>query len=207
MVTADETVDNTASSIQVNIFGGAEKTRMTRAAALHLYRLLQRYSWCLASNDYVRRWMQFWPSISSAERVLIVRTVKANCGGQFGRRMLIANMPADFEYFEFDVTPVPIPAEVEREYAALLSSYFDAYAGAPSARDWVRARCRKEFAFLSAVGALERVFGAGAWVCPERARVQCQAAYMENGWDNASALNNATAISKCLFWFYESWEA
>ncbi|NTB05905.1 hypothetical protein [Agrobacterium tumefaciens] len=192
------------SPIHVQIFEGRGKSRMTRNAALHLYRLLQRYSWCLAVNDYVPRWVEFWPGLTSIERALLVYTVKTHCGGEFGRRLSVSNLPADFEQFEGDTRALPINSLVEREFLMLLEEHGEAVGGNREIRRWISQTCSAAYQTLEALHGLDKVFGANSWICPHKARSQCHAIYLAAGRTVEAADKASAAIEKALFGFYEN---
>jgi hypothetical protein len=192
--------------LSVQIFRRMPKSRMSRPAALHLFRLLQRYRWCLAVEEYVPRWTGFWPRISAVERTILVHTVKAHCAGEFGRRLLVANLPADFEQFESDTRVLPITPDIEREFLCLLEHFGAQVGGNREMRAWVSEACQAEYAYLEAISALDSVFGCKAWVCPHHARAQCYSAYVGTGRATDISDQSAAAIEKALFGFYESCE-
>lgn len=195
-----------AAPLLVQVFRRMPKSRMSRPAALHLFRLLQRYRWCLAVEDYAPRWTGFWPKISALERTILVHTVRAHCGGEFGRRLMVSNLPADFEQFESDTRTVPITPQVEREFFSLLEHFGAQVGGNRELRMWVKEACPAEYAYLEAVSALDSVFGHRAWVCPHKARTYCYSAYLGTGRGTAISDKSAAAIEKALFGFYESCE-
>lgn len=195
-----------SSPIQVQVFPGAAKSLMSRGAALHLYRLLQAYGWCLAVDDYASRWAGFWPRLKPVERVLLIFTVKAHCEGEFGRRIVVAKLPVDFEFFESDTRSVELTSEVEREFEELLDGYCAGIAGNTQIRAWVAAVCPVEYGVIDRAGELERVFGGRAWVCPNQLRTRCATVLRENGIGEWHAARGAAAVEKSLFGFYEGCE-
>lgn len=195
--------DRGFSPLQVQVFPQQPKSTMSRASALHLFRLLQRYDWCLSVSDYAGRWADFWPTLSSAERVILVYTVKAHCGGEFGRRMVIANLPVDFEYFEADTRPTELTYGIAQEFECLLEDFCNAVAGNQCIRDWVAEACPSEFVQIRAAGFLNQVFGTRAWVCPEQIRFRSTDVLRAQGLGQWEAAAGAAAMEKALFGFYE----
>jgi hypothetical protein len=191
------------SPLQVQVFPGAAKSVMSRAAALHLYRLIQQYGWCLAVDDFASRWSCFWPRLKAVERAILVYTVKTHCDGQFGRRMVVSKLPVDFEPFESDTRPAELTPEVEHEFEQLLEAYCALVAGNDKIRAWVKASCPAEYEFVERSGALDRVFGARAWVCPDQLRARCADVLRENGIGGLLAARGAARVEKALFGFYE----
>lgn len=200
-------VDRHFLPIQVQVFYGAAKSLMSRGAALHLYRLLQQYGWCLAVDEYEVRWAGFWPRLKPVERAMLVHTVKSHCEGEFGRRIIVAKLPVDFEPFESDTRPAELTAEVEHEFERLLEEHCATVAGNGQIRAWVKSTCPVEYDFVERSGALDRVFGARAWVCPDQLRRRCADALRENGIGEWHAARCAAAVEKALFGFYEGCEA
>ena len=196
------------SHVRVRALPGREPVEMSRDAALHVFRLLQRYNWCLESLDsYQARWATFWPEISAAERLLLVLLVSANCEGQFGRRVLAFNPPVDFERFENDVTPSALTTGVEGELSRVLAQYYGRMGGREQIQDWLRTECPKEFALLASVGGLDRVFNGADWVEPARARRECATIFRGCGWDQAGADALAATLERALMSFYKTREA
>ena len=200
-------VERRSSPINVQVFPGVEKCPMSRSAALHLYRLLQQYGWCLAADDYATRWTGFWPRLKPVERAMLIYTVKSHCKGEFGRRLVIEKLPVDFEPFESDYRAAELTADVEHEFETLLEDYCATVAGNKHIRAWVKAACPAEFAVIVRTGALQRVFGEGAWVCPNQLRARCADVLREGGLDEWHAARSAAAVEKALFGFYERCEA
>lgn len=191
------------SPLQVQVFPAAAKSLMSRGAALHLYRLIQQYGWCLAVDDFASRWSCFWPRLKPVERAILISTVKTHCDGQFGRRMVVSKLPVDFEPFESDTRSAELTVEVEREFEQLLEAYCAVVAGNDKIRAWVLSSCPAEYELVERMGALERVFGTGAWVCPDQLRSRCADVLRESGVGELHATRGAARVAKALFGFYE----
>ncbi|TCK31936.1 hypothetical protein B0G84_9051 [Paraburkholderia sp. BL8N3] len=193
--------------ISVRVLPGLDAVQMSRAAALHLYMLLQRYNWCLSSaNDYRARWAEFWPARKPVERALLVLFVTANNGGEFGRRMVAVDAPLEFEAFELLPNVAPASPVVAREFDALLALHYSRLADQADICDWLRRRCPKEFALLVSIGGLSPAFRNGR-LDPEHVRQSSRARFIECGWDTKGASALATAIFRHLMWFYKTKEA
>jgi hypothetical protein len=180
---------------------------MSRDAALHLFRLLQRYNWCLSNVEgYRGRWAMFWPVIKPVERALLVLFVAANCGGQFGRRMVSVDAPVAFEPFEGVTKFVPLSGVVAREFETILRLHYGRLGDRSDICEWLCRQCPKEFALLVSVGGLEPTLGDTA-IDPEHVRRSSRDRFIECGWDRKGASAIATALSKHLLWFYKTKEA
>jgi hypothetical protein len=207
MVSHEVVADRYASPIHVQVFSGAAKSIMSRGAALHLYRLLQQYSWCLAVDDYAVRWAGFWPRLKPVERVILVHTIKAHCDGEFGRRLIVVKFPVDFEFFEDDTRHTQLTVEVEQEFERLLEEHCSVVAGNEIVREWISVSCPTEYEVFERAKALGRVFGTGAWVCPERVGLRSVEVLRECGADHWTAARSAAAVEKAMFGFYEGCSA
>jgi hypothetical protein len=191
----------------VRVLPGLDPVRMSREAALHLFRLLQRYNWCLSDVEgYRGRWASYWPVIKPVERALLVLFVTANCGGQFGRRLVAVDAPVDFERFENVADVVPFSARIAREFEAILALHYGRLGDRRDICDWLRSRCPKEFALLVSVGGLSPAPGADV-IDPERVRQSSRERFIECGWDRKGASAVATALQRHLLWFYRTREA
>jgi hypothetical protein len=113
----------------------------------------------------------------------------------------------DFEPFESDIRPAELSREVEREFEELLEAYCAAVAGNSEIRAWVKAACPFEYATIERVGAVDRVFGSGAWICPDQLGERCVDALLDGGCDRWRAAQGAASVEKALFGFYERIEA
>lgn len=193
--------------IHVQVFPGAAKSLMSRSAALHLYRLLQQYGWCLAVREYARRWSSFWPRLKPVERAILIATVKSHCEGEFGRRLVVSSLPVDFEPFESDTRPAKLTSGVECEFEQLLEGHCAANGGNHNIRNWIKASCSREYELVERSGALEQVFGSGAWICPDQLRARCVNVLREQGADEWHAQHTASVVEKALFGFYERCES
>ena len=180
---------------------------MSREGALHLFRLLQRYNWCLSSDAYRTRWAAFWPVVKPVERMLLVLFVTANCGGDFGGRMVAVEPPVDFEPFEHDASPALLTPRVAAEFEALLSIHYGRLGQPADVYEWLRLRCPKEFSLLVSVGGLGRTFGDDGWFEPERVRAACRDVFVDCGWDAKGAASIASVLSRHLLWFYKTKES
>jgi hypothetical protein len=191
------------SPLLVQVFPHAGKSLMSRGAALHLYRLLQQYGWCLSVVDYASRWTGFWPRLKPVERVVLIYTVKAHCDGEFGRRVVVSNLPVDFEFFESDTRPAELTDEVQSEFECLLEGYCAKVGGNQQIREWVEKVCPAEYQEIDAAGAMDRVFGNNAWVCPDQLGARSAILFRELGFDERWIAQACAAIEKALFGFYE----
>lgn len=189
--------------IHVQVFPGAEKSLMSRGAALHLYRLLQQYAWCLAVDDYAIRWVTFWPSLKPVERAILIHTVKSHCDGEFGRRLVVAKLPVDFEFYESDTRSPELAADVESEFEGLLEEHSAIAGGNDQIRSWVADACPVEYNQFVHAGALDRVFGTAAWVCPSQLRARSLEILRQNGTSEWYAACSAAAVEKAVWGFYE----
>ncbi|MGP8437780.1 hypothetical protein ACT2FY_38815 [Paraburkholderia fungorum] len=193
--------------IGVRVLPGLEAVQMSRAAALHLYMLLQRYNWCLSSvNEYRARWAEFWPSRQPVERALLVLFVMANNGGEFGRRLVAVDAPVEFEAYELVQKVAPASPSIAGEFDALLALHYNRLGDQADICDWLQRWCPKEFALLVSIGGLSPALGSGR-LDPEHVRQSSRACFIECGWDRKGASAIATALFKHLMWFYKTKEA
>ncbi|NLP65516.1 hypothetical protein [Paraburkholderia sacchari] len=193
--------------VSVRVLPGHDPVQMSREGALHLFRLLQRYNWCLSNVEgYRSRWATYWPAIKPVERALLVLFVTANCGGQFGRRMVAVDAPVEFERFEYVPDVAPLSARIAREFQAILTLHYGRLGDRKDICDWLHSRCPKEFALLVSVGGLSPALGADV-IDPESVRKSSRERFIECGWDRKGASAIATALSKHLLWFYKTREA
>lgn len=191
----------------MRVLPGLDAVEMSREAALHLFQLLQRYNWCLSNVEgYRMRWASYWPAIKPVERAVLVLFVSANCGGQFGRRMVAVDAPVEFERFEHVPEVAPLNAKIAREFEAILALHYGRLGDRADICDWLRSRCAKEFALLVSVGGLSPAFGVDV-IDPERVWQSSRERFIECGWDRKGASTIATALSKHLLWFYKTREA
>ena len=145
------------------------KVELDRGAALHLYRLLQRYNWCLA-DDSLResRWRRFWRGIALVERVLLSHFVKAHCGGRLGVRVRVEKPPVDFEQFEDDPSPVQITPAVEHEFRRVLDDFYKRLLPTTAVKEVWRRRCPEQLAVLEASGLTDTILSpATPWVADD----------------------------------------
>jgi hypothetical protein len=193
--------------VTVRVLPALEPVRMSRDAALHLFRLLQRYNWCLSNVEgYRGRWATFWPVIKPVERALLVLFVTANCGGQFGRRMVAVDAPVAFEPFAGVSDVVPLSGAVAREFETILTLHYGRLGDRSDICDWLRRHCPKEFALLVSVGGLAPTLG-DAGIDPEHVWRSSRDRFIECGWDKKGASALATALFKHLLRFYKTKEA
>lgn len=193
--------------IGVRVLPGLDAVQMSRAAALHLYMLLQRYNWCLSSIDQYRvRWTKFWPSRKPVERALLVLFVTANNGGEFGRKLVAVDAPVEFEAFELSPNVAPARPAILKEFDALLALHYSRLGDPADICEWLRRRCPKEFALLVSIGGLSPTLGNGR-LDPEHVRQSSRARFIECGWDRKGASAIATALFRHLMWFYKTKEA
>lgn len=196
------------SHVKVKVLPGRKPVEMTRDAALHLFKLLQRYNWCLESlESYQTRWTTFWPRISAMERLLLVLLVSANCDGQFGRRVVAIESPVDFERFEGDARPWGLSDMIGSELSRVLAQHYDQFSDRAQIQDWLRIECPKEFALLVAVGGVDRALpDTGGWLEPSVLRHEGTAAFRGCGWDEKGANAIAARLERALMSFYKSKE-
>ena len=196
------------SQVRVRVLPGREPVEMTRDAALHLFKLLQRYNWCLESlESYQTRWATFWPRISAKERLLLVLLVSANSDGQFGRRVVAIESPVDFERFEGDARPWGLTDMIGSELSRVLAQHYGQFNDRAQIQDWLRIECPKEFALLVAVGGIDRALpDTGRWLEPSVLRHEGTAAFRGCGWDEQGADAIAARLERALMSFYKSKE-
>lgn len=196
------------SHVKVKVLPGREPVEMTRDAVLHLFRLLQRYNWCLESlESYQTRWATFWPRISAVERLLLVLLVSTNCDGQFGRRVVAIEAPVDFERFEGDARPCGLTDTIGSELSRVLAEHYGQFSDRAQIQDWLRIECPKEFALLAAVGGVDRALPVtGRWLEPSVLRHEGTAAFRGCGWDEKGADAIAATLERALMSFYKSKE-
>lgn len=158
--------------VTARLFAGAAKVEMNRGAALHLFRLLQRYNWCLADVGMQEaRWRQFWRSITSVERTLLCHFVRAHCGGRIGVRMRVEKPPVDFELYEDDPSPVSISPSTEAEFRRVLDGFYRELLSPAEVKAAWKRRCPREFAVLEANDQADAVLApATRWVADEMER-------------------------------------
>lgn len=191
---------------QVSVCGvpGLERLAMARPAALHLYRLLQRYNWCLQdSAQYVWRWAEFWPRISVIERKVLRLVVCAHCNGRFGLRLRAMNMPVDFEPFEGNVKPVVMTENVAREFRRVLSSHYARLVTANEIRQRWTHRRPDEYALVSARGIVEELLEDERGLHPDLVHERCKQALVGDGMRVEDAEKVAGALSIDLEWFFQ----
>jgi hypothetical protein len=193
--------------IRVKMFAGQEPVTVGRRTALHLFRLVQRYNWCLESVDtYRHRWSGFWPALRLLERMAIVKFVSANCDGEFGRRMVVCQPPVDFEGSEGDHRAHALTQEVEADLSRVLGIHYGKVASHEQVHEWLVNACPKEMALVTSVGGVARVFGNREWFEPERVARDCAALFMECGWDQVGATVMSGAVQHALLCVYKSME-
>ncbi|KAA0178840.1 hypothetical protein FX016_23190 [Cupriavidus gilardii] len=193
--------------VAVRVFPKHPPIEMTRAAALHLFRLLQRYNWCLAEKDYRSRWSRFWPRIQSVERVLLVLFIKASCNGQFGRRLVAIEPPVDFERYVDNTDVAALTPLVGDEFGHLLATYYNKLGAREELYAWLKKDCPKEFGLLMASKPLRSIFGEGAWVDPEVLYGKCERAFRSDGWEHDSASALAMTLARSVLAFFAVQEA
>ncbi|MDH0342059.1 hypothetical protein [Chromobacterium haemolyticum] len=117
---------SSSDRVMIRIYPGTDLlVEMERPAALHLYRLLQRHNWCLSEPEhYADRWRKFWRKISFVERAMLSNFVMANCQGEFSRRLIITDPPADFLSYQDDHRPVALNDAVNSELRKLLHVFY-----------------------------------------------------------------------------------
>jgi len=144
--------------VTARLFAGAGKVELNRGAALHLFRLLQRYNWCLADVGVQEsRWRQFWRGITAVERTLLSHFVKAHCGGRIGVRMRVDKPPVDFELYEDDPRPVQMSSAIEAEFRRVLDGFYRVLLSPAEVKDAWKRRCPREFAVLEASDRIDSV--------------------------------------------------
>lgn len=189
-VVKEKAIEPTSFPVTARLFAGAAKVEMERGAALHLYRLLQRYNWCLADADLCEsRWRRFWRGIDGVERTLLCHFVKAHCGGQIGVRVRIEKPPVDFEVFEGDPSPAPISPSIEGEFRRVLDVFYRGLLTPIEVKEAWKRRCPQEYTVLEASGQTDMVLAPAArWVADDMER------------QISTALVVATATSDCAQW-------
>lgn len=186
----ERTIEPASFPVTVRLFAGTTKVEMKRGAALHLYRLLQRYNWCLADADLREsRWRRFWRGIGGVERTLLCHFVKAHCGGRVGVRVRVEKPPVDFEVFEGDPSPVPMSPAIEVEFRRVLDGFYRGLLTPTEVKDAWKRRCPQEYAVLEASGQADVVLAPTTpWVADDMER------------QIGTALAVATAPSNCAQW-------
>lgn len=182
------------SYVRVRALPSHAPVSMSRAAALHLFQLVQRYNWCLSGADYRARWSGFWPRVASVERLLLVLCIRANCAGVFGSRIAMVESPVDFEVHDGGNEPLPLTAEVAVEFRALLELHYGRLGSPDDLYAWLSRECPKEFDLVLSISAQQRVFGHARWFDVDLVKAKCRQSLQRYGWD----YNVATAIAITL---------
>jgi hypothetical protein len=193
--------------VRVRMFAGREPVTVSRGTALHLFRLVQRYNWCLESVEtYRARWAGFWPALKLLERMAIVKFVSANCSGEFGRRLVVNQPPVDFEGSVGDYRAYALTVEVEADLSRVLGMHYGKVANREQVQEWLVSVCPKEMALLASLDGIDKVFGGREWFEPEAVSSACAAVFMACGWDQVGAEVRSGAVQHALLFFYKSRE-
>lgn len=208
MVTMCESSEKPFSTVSVSVLPRHAQLVVTRKAALHLYRLLQRYNWCLKEQPHYReRWAGFWPNISAIERKLLTLLILANCGGVFGSRMQAINVPVDFEPFEEDARPVGLTSDIAAEFRRILTLHYARLATPGEIRQRWLERRPKEYALLVSLGVIDGIVTDDAiGLHPDLIGERAKSAYLAGGWCETSAGEMSGALALELEWFFNSKE-
>lgn len=112
------------STITVHALPNTDGVAMCLDAAVHLYRLLARYNWCLASPDEFRqRWSMFWPKLRWCERAMVRLCLVAQGDKRVGHK-LRTNCPIEGMDASKDHRPQQIAAHVEAEFNRVLGTFY-----------------------------------------------------------------------------------
>lgn len=175
------------SLLMVNIFPGRERVGISRAAAVHLYRLIQRYNGCLRdTRHYALRWMGFWPQLTRLERTVLALCIRANTGCAPGRRLQILAAPVFLEPLENNCQPQPLAPAVEVEFRRVLSAYYQTLVTADEIQhSWI-SNCPKEAGVLRALDLVDPLL-VECGIDAERIELRCAALLIARGWSFADA--------------------
>ena len=175
-----------------------------RKAALHLFRLLQRYNWCLREQLlYRKRWQMFWPHISPIERKLLRLFIMANCKGHFGNRFQATDVPVDFEPFLEDNRTVELSPDIAAEFRRILSLHYTRLATPAEIQQHWFDQCHDEYALLMSIGGLDKIL---VDLHPDWVGNRLHTTFLAGGWGETSARQMANTLSLTMEWFLNSKE-
>lgn len=185
--------------VRVKLFPQHEFVTVERTAAAHLFRLLQRYNWCLESKaHYPTRWAAFWPEIDPIERQLLYCFVMTNCGGRFGRRLEVVDSPIGFEAIEGALDRPVFSRGVELEFRRLLTVYFRVLVTPADVRTWWAGQCPAQYALLKAASAQDLPFEAAVGLHLDVFQRECAACFRRLGIDACRAEKASLALMSAL---------
>lgn len=196
------------NAVLVKVLPGLERITMVRPAALHLFRLLQRYNWCL--DDVARyrvRWSNFWPAISGIERKIFSLFIKANCEGVFGGRLQVQAAPVDFEVYEGDVRPALLVPSVAAEFRRLIGLHHARLAAPAEVREWLVKQRPNEYAVVVAEGLESDLLDEAHGRHPDLMSERFKEAFLSAGWSWRAATEAAEVVAVELEWFFNSKES
>jgi hypothetical protein len=178
-------------TVQVVLYPHDSYASLSLDAARHLYRLLQRYNWCVSEPDkYPARWGTFWPSISAVERKVISLFVMANYAGQFGMILELRDLQDDFER-------VVLTSHVEKEFHNVLCGFYKLFIAEKDVDAWLSEHCQKDHKRLVLFGAAKLAFVKGCFE-PERFHQRCRDALLSLGVGTDMADTTSTTLNLCL---------
>lgn len=194
-------------AVLVTVLPSMERITVARPAALHLYRLLQRYNWCLDDvAQYRVRWSDFWPAISGIERKIFSLFIKANCEGAFGGRLQVQAAPVDFEVFEGDARPVLLVPSVATEFRRIIGLHHARLAAPTEVREWLVKRRPNEYAVVVAEGLESDLLEEEHGRHPDLVGERFKEAFLAAGWSWRAATEAAAALTGEIEWFFNSKE-
>lgn len=172
----------------VRLLPGKAVVPVERAAARHLFHLLQQYNDCLRDPEHYReRWAGFWPNLSLVERKMLVLLVKTNSGGTFGSRLRAIQAPVDFEEVDAAGRRLALDPAVEAEFRRLLTMHYSQLATRRDVLDGWRAAQPKTAAIAQAIGLLEEVLGDAYGLHSDLIARRCYEAFVMRGWPELNA--------------------
>lgn len=185
-------------TVQVVLYPHSSYASLSLDAARHLYRLLQRYNWCVSEPDrYPARWGTFWPSISAVERKVISLFVMANYAGQFGMQLEIKNMPVEFAGLQDDFERVVLTSHVKKEFDKVLCGFYARFITQKDVDAWLIDHAARETQRLTLFGAAKLAFVNGCFE-PEKFRERCRDALLSIGAGAQAAEETANKLNMCL---------
>jgi hypothetical protein len=108
---------------------------LSAGAALHVFRLVRRYNWCVSEPSRKQaRWRRFWRRISQCERHTLFLLLQST-GCPMGRPAHIGEVPAAFARYARSHRQPPLTESVEFELGMLLMHVNRSAAGAISNND------------------------------------------------------------------------
>lgn len=185
-------------TVQVVLYPHNSYASLSLDAARHLYRLLQRYNWCVSEPDrYPTRWGTFWPSISAVERKVISLFVLANYAGQFGMELELKDMPVEFVDLQDDFERVVLTSHVEKEFNKILCGFYKLFITEKDVDAWLLEHCQNDHKRLVLFGAAKLAFVKGCFE-PERFHQRCRDALLSIGVDTDMAHTTSATLNLCL---------